>query len=325
MENNNIIKLHNNLGQARYKLDLSAQKFLIFAIMKIDQEKEAFEDVEFTLIEFSKFADVEITRLRKDIKRIVKDVMSLVLEVLNSDEKWAFYNLTQRCAYDKGSVKFKFNSDMKNFLLDLRSHYYICSPEVIKFKSWSSIRLYDLLRSVAYKQIKHNEGEFKYNLEELKKMLGLEGKYNRFNSFREKVIEPAMSEINKKTDISFTYEKIARGRKVVGLKFIISEKMDEETTLLKKIYPKEKIEEIKIKSGIEKENFNIKQIIELCEIAVLKAEDIDVDIHDYIRINYEEMKKKKTVRNKFAWLKKALEEDYASAIAQIKLNYRIGS
>ena len=134
-----------------------------------------------------------------------------------------------------------------------------------------------------------------------------------------------MSEINKKTDISFTYEKIARGRKVIGLKFIISEKMDEETTLLKKIYPKEKIEEIKMKSGIEKENFNIKQIIELCEIAVLKAEDTDVDIHDYIRINYEEMQKKKTARNKFAWLKKALENDYANAVAQIKLNYRIGS
>ncbi|MBF8984871.1 hypothetical protein IZY60_15120 [Lutibacter sp. B2] len=90
-----------------------------------------------------------------------------------------------------------------------------------------------------------------------------------------------------------------------------------------KLYPKEKIEEIKMKSGLTKENFNIKQIIELCEIAVLKAENIDVDIHDYIRINYEEMQKKKTARNKFAWLKKALENDYGKAVAQIKTNYRI--
>ncbi|MBF8984572.1 replication initiation protein [Lutibacter sp. B2] len=325
MKTEGLIKLHNSIGEARYKLNLAEQKFFIYAVMQIRQENENFERVQFNIKDFANFVNLDIKRLYTDIDRIIENVMSLVISVKKSNKKWSKYNLTQKCEYENGHIEFKFNADMKPFLLKLKEHYFLENPNVIKFRSWYSIRLYDLLKSVAYKQVKHNQGAFIYLLEDLKEILRLEGKYSRFNSFREKVIEPAMTEINEKSDISFEYEKIMKGRSVSALKFIISENADEDIVFLDKLYPKEKIEEIKIKTGLTKENFNIKQIIELCEIAVLKAESIDVDIHDYIRINYEEMLKKKTARNKFAWLKKALEEDYASAIAQIKLNYRIGS
>lgn len=41
-------------------------------------------------------------------------------------------------------------------------------------------------------------------------------------------------------------------------------------------------------------------------------------------LNYIHMKKNKTIKNPFAYLKKALKEDHAAARGQIKLDYEIG-
>jgi plasmid replication initiation protein len=43
--------------------------------------------------------------------------------------------------------------------------------------------------------------------------------YNRFPSLKQKVLEPAMKEINEYTDIDVTYREILKGRKVIKLEF----------------------------------------------------------------------------------------------------------
>lgn len=319
LENNSLIKMHNSIGQSRYKLNLSEQKFFIYAIMQIGQDEDNFENIKFNITDFANFVNLDIKRLYKDIDRIIENVMSLVISIKKGNGKWTKINLTQRCEYDNGHINFKFNTDMKPLLLKLHEHYFLQSPTVIKFKSWHSIRLYDLLKSVAFKQIKHNKGIFAYDLFELKSLLKLEGKYNRFNSFREKVLVPSMDEINQKSDIEFTYKKITKGRKVTGIEFIIKNNGDQKKNFDGII----DFEEIKQKSGLEKEKFNSEQLMELYEIAVKKTEGADVNPYLYISFSYKHMIKKGSARNKFTWLRDCLENDWGNAIVQIGTGYNV--
>ena len=48
--------------------------------------------------------------------------------------------------------------------------------------------------------------------------------YSRINNLKARALEPAIDEINEKTDINITYENVKRGRTVTGLKFTVKPK-----------------------------------------------------------------------------------------------------
>ena len=87
-------------------------------------------------------------------------------------------------------------------------------------KSQYSIRLYELLKSYKIQVTKT------FTIEEFKKLLMIEDikSYNRFPSLKQKVLEPAMKEINEYTDIDVSYREILKGRKVIKLEFHIKDK-----------------------------------------------------------------------------------------------------
>ena len=154
-------------------------------------------------------------------------------------------------------------------------------------------------------------------------MLALEkGQYIRIYDFERFVLKPSMEEINELTDINVSYEKVKKGRKVVGIEYTISSKDDK--SYIKYLNETYDIADFKIKSGLANENFDSKQIIELFTIATEVLTDPEQqDIFEYIKLNYLHMLKNETVVNKYAYLKKALKEDYAAARGQIKLSYSL--
>jgi len=83
---------------------------------------------------------------------------------------------------------------------------------ILHLRSNYSIRLYELLKSY--------EGltERTFTLEELRAKLGLQDKYPVWINFRQRVIDHAQNEIAKKTDISFTYDTIRKGRSIHKIK-----------------------------------------------------------------------------------------------------------
>lgn len=73
--------------------------------------------------------------------------------------------------------------------------------------------------------------------------------------------------------------------------------------------------------GLEEENFSTEQIMNLYEKAVKVAGNEDINLFEYVRLNYNHIKSK--ARNKYAYLLKALENDYARAISQVSLDYYV--
>lgn len=156
-------------------------------------------------------------------------------------------------------------------------------------------RYYELLKQY------QNIGKREFTLEEFKKVIGCKNKYEDFRNLKKFILDISKHELCLNTDICFEYEKITAGRKVIGTKFIINKKIDKDHLPLDLLYTHEEIESIKLKSGLSSEKFNLNQILTLYEIAVNKTDSSQISQFEYIRLNYEEVMRKNTVRNKFSY------------------------
>lgn len=311
------IKIHNNLAEARYSMNISEQKLFIFAIKNIDQENNNFMESTFNISNFAKYADLDVKHLYKEIDTMTENIMKTIIYIRHSDDKdrWIKYNLTSKCEYNKGNITFRFNNDMKPLLLKLQRHYFLQAPEVLSFKSWYSIRIYDFLKSKSY-----INNAIEISLDDLKTILDIEGKYQRFSNFRARVINVAVDEINDNSDIFVKCENIYEGRSAVGLKFDVIDKSHQYIQLIENTYD---IETFKEKAGLSDECFSSQQIIDLYETACERFtnyKDSD-DIFIYMRLSFDYTKNKKTDGNLFGYYRSVLANDYAKAIPMIMNNY----
>ena len=83
--------------------------------------------------------------------------------------------------------------------------------------SFYSVRLYELF--VQYRKA----GQRTISLDKLRDMLDLGDKYPRVNSLRQRVLDPALAEINKHTDLRVVMTPERKGRTVIGFYFDITQ------------------------------------------------------------------------------------------------------
>ena len=110
---------------------------------------------------------------------------------------------------------------MAPYLFDLQEKFTSYGLyNVLKMKSQYSIRLFELLKSYAYQLQKT------FEVDELKKLLMVDAvkSYHDYGMFRQKVLEPAIREVNELTELNITMEPETKGRKVIKVKFTISKK-----------------------------------------------------------------------------------------------------
>lgn len=80
----------------------------------------------------------------------------------------------------------------------------------MQFESVYAMRFYELLSE--------QKKPLEYNIEDLKSMFQIEGKYKQINDFLKRVIEPAKKELDEKSPYSFTYAIIKEGRKYKSIR-----------------------------------------------------------------------------------------------------------
>lgn len=310
------IKIHNNLAEAKYSLNTSEQKLFIYAVRNLNQENEDFVESEFRLINFAEFSGLEITRLYKDIETMTENLMKTVIKIKDkkdkNNDKWLRFNLTRRCSYDKGNISFVFNDDMKPILLQLQEHYFLQSPGVMKFTSQHSIRIYDLLKAHSYS----NQNVI-VELDRLKELLELEGKYSRVSSFKDRVIDVAVDEINSCSDIKVKYTNVYHGRKIKSLDFFVQRELVEKSSF-GQMYDLDLYRE---KIGLS-DAYSDSHIEVLYETAINKYttySDMD-DIFLYMKMCYEYTKSKNPT-DEFSYYKDVLSKDYSNFISKINSTY----
>ena len=262
MENNLVVK-SNELVQARYDLSLNEQKIILYAISKLDREKEDFNILSLDIRDFFKLLGTTKERYT-EVREIVRELRKKEV-IINTDKGEIITGWLSSMEYvkNKGIIELEFSKKLIPYLLQLKEKFTRYQlKNILYLRNKHSIRIYELLKQY------ENIGNRTFTVDELKKILMLEGQYNRFSNFESRVLKPTMEEINDYTDLKVSYEKIKKGRAIHSIKYKIELKeIDDYKAYLEENY---NIKDIKARAGLQDENFNSKQIMELYEIACNK-------------------------------------------------------
>ena len=235
MDNNSITK-SNALIEAGYRLSLTEMQIVLYGISLINPIAKDFP-LKYR-IDIKHFSEL-FNRNHGDIYREVKNaILSKFWErdFSYKDETGKIITnrwLTQIKHQDNtGYLEIKFNEEVQPYLHQLKKYfttYYI--DQIALFKSIYSVRLYEM--SVMHlKKSKKEKCIFVLEIKEIRNRLELGNKYKRFHDIKIRILETAKREINKYSDIRFSYKIVKLGKAANEVEFFTSKKTRSQPDLL---------------------------------------------------------------------------------------------
>lgn len=314
MDCKNLVIKHNKLVEAQGRMTAMEQKFVLGVVSQITPHDEDFKEYEITINEMVNVFGID----QKNVYRVVDETANSIMNRPISIREEGFTLHTRMFSSAKyidgeGVIRFKFDPDLKPYLLQLSEHFTKYELEnIVNIPSSHAIRVYELLKQ--YQTI----GKRTFETSELRACLGLENNYKAFKDFEKRVLKVAEKEINKHTDLQISYEKIKRGRKIAKIEFTIkknySEKEQQQQQMkeLSEAWDNE-ARTLAIKSGLKDLKINETQFYEIYKIANEQTNKFDLDPCEYIKLNYEYMLTKNDIISPVAYLKAILKEDGGKA------------
>lgn len=226
------------LQKGRFELSLIEQRLILYAITKIRPTDTKFKEYTWWLKDFYDICgmrDESYTEVKKILGGLRDKSWWILMEDPNEpgeecESKVCWFDIV-RINKKSGKVTIAFHPDMVKFLLELsrqfedRGAFYTqyTLRYVLPMRSQYSTRLYQLL-----KPYQKNNMEWWFKLDELKRLLDCQ-RYGRYADFRLRVLEPAVKEINKYSDINIRYEiRDKEGKRITELTFYMTEKSNAE-------------------------------------------------------------------------------------------------
>ncbi|MCC3358976.1 replication initiation protein [Bacillus sp. REN16] len=219
---NNLVTKSNRLIEAAYKLTEIEQKIILTLISLVEPGDTKFRSFTFPIKDFTKLIGTKSEKRYKELEEITANLMSKVHQIRFEDGLTQVQWLTMaKYNYKQGTITLTLNEFLEPYLLDLKKEFTSYQlKNVSKLKGHYSIRIYELLRQ--YLNMRKKERTF--FLDDLREKLGCVNIYPAYANFKQRVIVPAQKQINKKSDITFEFEEIKKGRSVNKIKFIINPK-----------------------------------------------------------------------------------------------------
>lgn len=218
MTNDLTVVKANSLIEASYRLTLDEMRLLALTIgtMNPKSDQQVFE---FSVSEFvNQFPDVNVDRAYTQIKSAIERISERWVKTEDERHVTKFRWVSSQTYFKKeGRFRIALTNEIMPYLTQLKGQFTQYQLNHISgFSSVHAIRLYELFTQ--YKRL----GDRYISVEDLKKWLQLEDKYDRYNNLNQRVLTPALSEINEKSDLFVEYEPIKKGRKVTGIEFSIT-------------------------------------------------------------------------------------------------------
>lgn len=221
-----VYKRDDMIQKARFSLSLREQKCVLYAVSKIKPTDAIFQEYTFDLKDFYSLCGTQ-NQSYTELKAILQGLKQKTwwIETAPGVESTVSWFNKVRINHKSGKVTIRFDDDMMPFLLKLsgkESFYTGYSLRyVLPMSSQYAPRLYELLKSY-----QKNNREWFFEIQELKRRLDAED-YDRWPDFRRRVIEPAVEEINRFTDINVAWDTQKEGRKVTRVIFYMANKGQE--------------------------------------------------------------------------------------------------
>ena len=228
-----VVKYNQLVQKSRYNLSVTEQRVIAYICSMIKPDKPSPEtynvpfqlEYEFDIREYAKICGIHSDggKLYEETKNILKGLKQKImwLELPNGTEVTVGWLAKVWVNKRSGIVKIKLDEDMVPYLFDLQNKFTAYGLiNILALKSQYSIRIYELMQSYAYQK----GATFDYD--KLKKILMVDDNrgYDRYNNFKQRILEPAIHEINTYTGLNVSYEPIKKGRKIDKITFYISKK-----------------------------------------------------------------------------------------------------
>lgn len=222
-----VRKANQLIQRNRFDMTIREQRLLLYCISRIKPKDTGAERYSINIRDVCAACGIveNVTGgAYNAMKEAVKKLDSFNFELIDDGGRRHIVHWIRSVVIDpegkrRASIQFEFDPKIVPYLFDVRKYFtqYELS-NVLKMKSVYGVRLYELAKS--YQNIR----EKSFDLKELRYLLGAEEKsYDRYSNLKQKIIEPAMNELRMYSDLKIDYLEIKDGRKVTGIKFIISD------------------------------------------------------------------------------------------------------
>ena len=217
----------NDLIDASYNLSIDEMRIISFVASKIDSRDKNIGEIKIYAREFCEAFNLDSHNMHRHLINSIKSLATKAVTISIDERRNAVLPWLAIGVYDKQSsegshVVVEFSKYIAPYLFDLKSKFTsINFEEIAKLNTPFSHRLYQWLMRNKNLNSAKEFGTVKVclDLEWMKKQAGLEGKYERWDVFKTKLLAPAVSQINAKSDISIIFKIIKNGRKVSAVQF----------------------------------------------------------------------------------------------------------
>ena len=313
-----LIKKSNDLIESHYSLNVWETRILLSLLGKIRMEDNGNEKYRLYWSEIVKWFQLKsgssydllregvISLSRKTIivNKITEDgvlrnmhasIFSLV-DVLAKDGN---NSISMESLKRNEYIEVKINEAMRPYLLQLKRNFTSYKLSNVVDLTFNSLRIYELLKQY------HKIGKRRLSVADIRSMLKLGEKYEKFGDLSRWVIKPSIKQINENTDLS-VYRTVNEriGRKVVSILFEFGSKKRGVKTRKLEVYSEnttsKELKDLFTKNGIY---LTDKQITEISHKYEKKHIEIAVRVTKRASLN-------KDIKNKSGFFMKALEEGY---------------
>jgi len=182
------------------------------------------------------------------LKKSIEALADIKVETVHENGDWGFFRLISEAKKIGEFLQIQLPETIRQALIN-NDYYTTLDLMIVKqLHGKYSVILYEFAMRYHKKQLPE------LSIQEFRELTGtIEIKsYNNFGINKQKVIEPAIKEINEKTDIILSYQAIKKGRTVKSIKFSIKRKNQD--------YNKEsKMEQLDFDNNIHLENVEIEE------------------------------------------------------------------
>jgi len=228
----NLTVVHSNdLSEFSYSLSLDELRILNLALTKVDSRKSKTGVISIHASEFAEMYDLDRHNVYRNMRNALKEINRKPIKVPYLDdnnkprvrEKTWLTDLDYSTLDDSDEVFIEFNPSIHEYLFELKSNFTSLNFQYVsQLNTPFSFRLYQWLNK-ARNLNKHQKGstvEVELNVDWMKTVSGLDDKYNRWGDFKDRVIHPAVNQINSKSDLSVMYEPLKRSRSIYAVRFV---------------------------------------------------------------------------------------------------------
>ena len=224
MDSNALVVKSNALIEASYRLSLNEQRLILSCISQIRRDEFVTDKIMYSISasEFAKICGIDPKIAYQQLQSAALTLKRREVRITDKPngegryEEVLIAGWVQSIRYvkEKAVVRLRFNHDILPYLTELSRCFTTYKlKNVVCMSSSYGVRIYELM--IQWGSL----GEREVSLVWLKENLQIETKYERIRDFKKRVLDPAIKDINKNSDLWVKWSQKKTGRKVTDLIF----------------------------------------------------------------------------------------------------------